>query len=79
MGSKYGFGPNKITYYSRFYDNFFCMIKNCREVMDVDVWYSEELAKKGDKDGGKTLYQIQYEDVDNEVVFLDELKEILVR
>ena len=49
------------------------------EVIDVDVLYSEELAKKGDKDVGKILYQIQYEDGDNEDVFLEELKEILVK
>ena len=44
----------------------------------MDVLYSEELAKKGDKDVGKILYQIQYEDGDNEDVFLDGLREILV-
>ncbi len=68
--SKQRIGKEKKKFEGQFYYG---------EVIDVNVLYSEELAKKGDKDVGKILYQIQYEDGDNEDVFLEELKDMLVR
>ena len=51
----------------------------CILICNGEIYNWEELAKKGDKDVGKILYQIHYEDGDNEDVFLDELKEILFK
>ena len=44
----------------------------------MDVFYSEELAEKGDKNVGKILYRIQYEDGDNEELTLAEVKALLL-